>query len=49
MRGRDRIDWERIKEFTYIEQPGGDHNLSTNAQRIETLTAIEAFLAEHLN
>ncbi len=41
---------ERLeKEFTYIEQPGGDHNLSTNAQRIETLTAIEAFLAEHLD
>ncbi len=37
------------KDVTYIEQPDGDHFLSTNEQRLEALLAIEAFLAEHLD
>ena len=37
------------KDVTYIEQPNGDHYLSTNEQRLEALSAIERFLAEHLD
>ena len=37
------------KDFTYIEQPSGDHYLSTNEQRLEALLAMERFLAEHLD
>ena len=37
------------KDVVYIEQPGGDHYLSTNEQRLEALKAMETFLAEHLN
>ena len=37
------------KDVVYIEQPGGDHHLSTNQQRLEALSAMETFLAEHLN
>ena len=37
------------KDVTYIEQPAGDHYLSTNEQRLEALSAIERFLAEHLD
>ena len=44
-RALERLD----KDVIYIEQPEGDHSLSTNAQRLEALTAIEAFLAKHLN
>ena len=37
------------KDVTYVEQPDGDHYLSTNAQRLEALLAIEQFLATHLD
>lgn len=41
---------ERLeKDVTYIEQPDGDHYLSTNEQRLEALLAIEDFLAKHLD
>ena len=36
------------KPVTYIEQKGGNHYLTTSAQRREALVAIDAFLAEHL-
>ncbi len=37
------------KDVTYLEQDEGDHHLSSNAQRLETLRAMEAFLAKHLD
>jgi dipeptidyl aminopeptidase/acylaminoacyl peptidase len=36
------------KKFKYIEQEGGDHHLSSNAQRLEFFKAMEGFLAENL-
>ena len=36
------------KPHRYVEQPGGDHLLSSQAQRLELFREMEAFLAEHL-
>ena len=35
------------KAVRYIEQPNGDHHFSREADRLEFLQALEAFLAEH--
>jgi dipeptidyl aminopeptidase/acylaminoacyl peptidase len=37
------------KEYRYIELDNGDHNLSDYRDRTATLTAIESFLARHLD
>ncbi len=36
------------RPFRYIEQAGGDHHLTLEAGRVEFLTAMRAFLAEHI-
>lgn len=36
------------RPYRYIEQPGGDHHLTLEAQRVEFFSAMAAFLAEHL-
>jgi dipeptidyl aminopeptidase/acylaminoacyl peptidase len=33
--------------FTYIEQPEGDHHFSREADRLQFLTELEAFLKKH--
>jgi dipeptidyl aminopeptidase/acylaminoacyl peptidase len=35
------------KDVTYIEQPLGDHHLTREADRLQFLEAMEAFLARH--
>jgi len=35
------------KTFTYIEQPEGDHNFSREADRLQFLRELEAFLKKH--
>ena len=35
------------KAFTYIEQPEGDHHFSREADRLQFLTELEAFLKKH--
>lgn len=35
------------KDVTYIEQPEGDHHFSREADRLQFLKAMEAFLAKH--
>jgi dipeptidyl aminopeptidase/acylaminoacyl peptidase len=35
------------KAFTYIEQPEGDHHFSRQADRLQFLTELEAFLKRH--
>jgi len=35
------------KNVTYIEQPEGDHHFSREADRLEFLKALEAFLAKY--
>ncbi|TQV73800.1 S9 family peptidase [Aliikangiella marina] len=37
------------KEVTYIELENGDHYLSNSKNRLEAFSAIESFLAKHLN
>ena len=36
------------KEHTYIEQEGGNHNLSEQVHRVQFFREMEAFLATHL-
>ena len=36
------------KPHQYVELPGGDHGLSSNAQRTAFLAALESFLEQHL-
>lgn len=35
------------KDYSYVEQPEGDHHFSRSADRLEFLKALEAFLAKH--
>jgi dipeptidyl aminopeptidase/acylaminoacyl peptidase len=35
------------KAFRYVEQPEGDHHLSRQADRLQFLQLLEAFLATH--
>ena len=35
------------KNLRYVEQPEGDHNLSRQADRLQFLTELEAFLKQH--
>jgi dipeptidyl aminopeptidase/acylaminoacyl peptidase len=48
---QSRLLAERLKdagkEVTYLEQPDGDHHLTRQADRLQFLQALEAFLAEH--
>lgn len=37
------------KKYTYIEQPNGDHHFSLQSHRLQYLTALDEFLAKHLN
>ncbi|HSG92048.1 MAG TPA: S9 family peptidase [Pseudomonadales bacterium] len=36
------------RPYRYIAQPGGDHHLSSEADRLQFLAAMDSFLAEHL-
>lgn len=42
------LDDSRL-EVRYIEQPGGDHHLSSGDDRLQFLAALEAFLVKHLS